>query len=116
MKLRVFDLINIDKYCITPKYLRLANSIVNAIEIDKIKKDDMLPSINDLTFEYYISKATVERGYKYLRSIGVLEAVFGKGFYIKNVEVKQKKKIFLLFNKMSAHKKNCVRCASGDAG
>jgi DNA-binding transcriptional regulator YhcF (GntR family) len=105
MKSRVFDLIAIDEYSVTPKYLQLANSIVSAIEVGKMKKDDLLPSINELTCEYDISKATVEKGYKYLRSIGVLEAVPGKGYYIKSIEVRQKLKIFLLFNKLSAHKK-----------
>ena len=105
MKSRVFDLIAIDEYSVTPKYLQLANSIVSAIEVGKMKKDDVLPSINELTSEYDISKATVEKGYKYLRSIGVLEAVPGKGYYIKSIEVRQKLNIFLLFNKLSAHKK-----------
>jgi DNA-binding transcriptional regulator YhcF (GntR family) len=105
MKSRVFDLIAIDEYSSTPKYLQLANSIVSAIEVGKMKKDDVLPSINELTCEYDISKATVEKGYKYLRSIGVLEAVPGKGYYIKSIEVRQKLKIFLLFNKLSVHKK-----------
>lgn len=105
MKSRLFDLIDIDGYSATPKYLQLANSIVSAIEVGKIKKHDLLPSINELTYEYDISKVTVEKGYKYLRSIGVLAAFPGKGFYIKSVEVKQKMKIFLLFNKLSVHKK-----------
>jgi DNA-binding transcriptional regulator YhcF (GntR family) len=105
MKSRVFDLIDIDGYSATPKYLQLANSIVSAIEVGKMKKHDVLPSINELTYEYDISKATVEKGYKYLRSIGVLEAIPGKGYFIKSIEVKQKLKIFLLFNKLSAHKK-----------
>jgi DNA-binding GntR family transcriptional regulator len=105
MKSRVFDLICIDGYSATPKYLQLANSIVSAIEVGKIKKDDVLPSINELTYEYDISKETVEKGYKHLKKIGVLESVHGKGYYIKSIEVKQKLKVFLLFNKLSAHKK-----------
>ena len=35
----------------------------------------------------------------------MLEAVPGKGYFIKSVEIKQRLKIFLLFNKLSAHKK-----------
>lgn len=105
MKSRVFDLIDIDSYSVTPKYLQLANCIVSAIEVGKMKKHDVLPSIMQITYEYDISKQTVERGYQYLRSIGVLEAVPGKGYFVKSVEVKQKLKIFLLFNKLSAHKK-----------
>lgn len=105
MKSRVFDLIAIDGYSATPKYLQLAHSIVSAIEVGKIKKDDVLPSINELTYEYDISKETVEKGYKYLKKMGVLESVHGKGYFIKSIEVKQKLRVFLLFNKLSAHKK-----------
>ncbi len=104
MKSRVFDLIDIDEYSSTPKYLQLINSIVNGIEFGKIKRFDPLPSINELTFEYSISKVTVEKSYNYLRKIGVLEAVPGKGYFIKSIEVKKNLKVFLLFNKLSAHK------------
>lgn len=105
MRSRVFDLIAIDGYSATPKYMQLANSIVGAIEVGKIKKDDVLPSINELTYEYDISKETVEKGYRYLKKMGVLESVPGKGYFIKSVSVKQSHKIFLLFNKLSTHKK-----------
>jgi DNA-binding transcriptional regulator YhcF (GntR family) len=105
MKSRVFDLIDIDEFSAVPKYMQLARSIVGGIEVGKIKRFDVLPSINELSFEYNISRVTAEKGYKYLRKIGVLEAVPGKGFFVKSVEVCQNLKIFLLFNKLSAHKK-----------
>src|SRR5688500_16716506 len=101
----IFKLIHLDDHSATPKYQQLANSIINAIERGQIGKDSMMPSINELSFEFQISRDTAEKGYKHLKSIGVLGSVPGKGFYIKNAEVKQKLKIFLLFNKLSAHKK-----------
>jgi DNA-binding transcriptional regulator YhcF (GntR family) len=105
MKSRVFDLIDIDSFSMTPKYLQLANSIVNAIEVGKIKRNDVLPSINELTAEFDISKVTAEKGYKHLRSIGVLESIPGKGYFIKDVDLKKSFKVCLLFNKLSTHKK-----------
>ncbi len=48
--IRIYDLIHIDEYSATPKYLQLTNSILTAIEAGKIGKDDMLPSINELSF------------------------------------------------------------------
>jgi DNA-binding transcriptional regulator YhcF (GntR family) len=105
MKSRAFDLIQIDVYSSTPKYLQLAGSVLQAISAGKIKKDDPLPSINELTFEYDIGKNTVEKGYQHLRKLGVVEAVPGKGFFVCNTEFKQMFKVFLLFNKLSAHKK-----------
>ena len=37
--------------------------------------------------------------------MGVIEAVPRRGYYIKNIDLRQHQKIFLLFNKLSAHKK-----------
>src|SRR4051812_26397302 len=101
----IFQHLFIDYYSATPKYLQLANSIVNAIAAGKIHKDEILPSINELSFEFEISRDTAEKGYKHLKKIGVLGSVPGKGFFVKTTEVNQKLKIFLLFNKLSAHKK-----------
>lgn len=101
----IFKMIRLDDHSATPKYQQLANSIINAIQTGKIGKDSVMPSINELSFEFQISRDTAEKGYKHLKSIGVLGSVPGKGFYIKSTEVSQKLKIFLLFNKLSAHKK-----------
>lgn len=101
----IFKLIELDDHSATPKYQQLANSIINAIQNGDISKDAVMPSINELSFEFQISRDTAEKGYKHLKSIGVLGSVPGKGFYIKSTAVNQKVKIFLLFNKLSAHKK-----------
>ena len=101
----IFKLIQLDDHSATPKYQQLANSIINAIQDGQIGKDAIMPSINELSFEFQISRDTAEKGYKHLKSIGVLGSVPGKGFYIKSTVVSQKVKIFLLFNKLSAHKK-----------
>lgn len=103
--LSFFDFIQIDEYSATPKYLQLTNSIVNAIESGKIAKDYLLPSINELSYQLEISRDTAEKGYKHLKKIGVINSVPGKGYYISNIDFRQKLKIFLLFNKLSVHKK-----------
>jgi DNA-binding transcriptional regulator YhcF (GntR family) len=100
-----FDFIQVDEYSATPKYLQLTNSILNAIETGKITKDYPLPSINELSYQLDISRDTAEKGYKHLKKIGVISSVPGKGYYVSNVDFKQKLKIFLLFNKLSTHKK-----------
>jgi len=101
----VFQHLFIDFYSATPKYLQLANSIVKAIEAGKLAKDEILPSINELSFEFEISRDTAEKGYKHLKKIGVLGSVPGKGYFVKTTELNQQLKIFLLFNKLSPHKK-----------
>lgn len=104
-KTNIYQLITLDDHSATPKYQQLANSVIKAVKTGKLLKDDILPSINELSFEFEISRDTAEKGYKYLKSIGVLGSVPGKGFYIKDTQVSQELKIFLLFNKLSAHKK-----------
>ncbi len=101
----IFRLIHLDDHSATPKYQQLANSIVGAIERGELRRETMMPSINELSFEFQISRDTAEKGYKYLKSIGVLGSVPGKGFFIRTTEVDVRLKIFLLFNKLSAHKK-----------
>ncbi len=101
----IFKHIFIDYFSATPKYLQLANCIVKAISEGVLKENDVLPSINELSFEFEISRDTVEKGYKHLKKNGVLGSVPGKGYFVKNAELHQKLKIFLLFNKLSPHKK-----------
>ncbi|HVG40922.1 MAG TPA: GntR family transcriptional regulator [Chitinophagaceae bacterium] len=98
-------LIYFDEFSATPKYQQLANSIIKAIEYGKLQMDDVLPSINELSFEFEISRDTAEKGYKYLKSIGIIGSVPSKGYYIKSVDVNRTIKLFLLFNKLSPHKK-----------
>lgn len=100
-----FDLIAIDEYAATPKYLQLTNKILNAVELGKITKNYLLPSINELSYHLDISRDTAEKSYRHLKKIGVISSVPGKGYYITNTDFRQKLKIFLLFNKLSAHKK-----------
>lgn len=106
MKLIDFQkIITIDYQSATPKYRQLANSITHAIKDGRLQLDDVLPSINELSFTFEISRDTAEKGYKYLKEIGVLASVPGKGYYIASTTLEQPLKIFLLFNKLSAHKK-----------
>ncbi|SEM21756.1 regulatory protein, gntR family [bacterium A37T11] len=100
-----FENIRIDEFSATPKYLQLTNAVLKAIEAGNIKKNDMLPSINELSFVLEISRDTAEKGYKHLKKLGVLGSVPGKGYYIINTEFRQKLQIALFFNKLSAHKK-----------
>src|SRR6187399_3763644 len=101
----IFEWIRVDEFSATPKYLQLTNSVLKAIEAGKIKKNDLMPSINELSFELEISRDTAEKGYKYLKQIGILGSVPGKGYFVKSTEVNQPLKVFLLFNKLSIHKK-----------
>jgi len=101
----IYKHLRIDDYSATPKYMQLANSIIKAMGEGQFKMNDALPSINELSFEFEISRDTVEKCYKYLKKAGILGSVPGKGYFIKSTRVGNKLKIFLLFNKLSEHKK-----------
>ncbi len=102
---QILTKIKIDEYSNTPKYRQIINSILSGIKSGVIRQNDSLPSINDLSLLFDISRDTTEKAYNYLKKIGVLGSVPGKGYFIKSITVQQSKRIFLLFNKLSAHKK-----------
>lgn len=101
----IFKYLFIDDFSATPKYYQLANSIIKAIADEKVQMDDVLPSINEVSYVFEISRDTAEKAYKYLKGLGVLGSVPGKGYYVKNVDLGRQFKILLLFNKLSEHKK-----------
>jgi DNA-binding transcriptional regulator YhcF (GntR family) len=98
-------ILKIDEYSITPKYAQICNSILRGIEDKLIDRDDILPSINDLSVALEVSRNTIERAYKELKKSGVINSVTGKGYFISNVQINQPIKVLLLFNKLSSHKK-----------
>lgn len=97
--------IKINEYSSTPKYKQIVNSIVSGIENQGIKRGDKLPSINEVSAVFDVSRDTVEKAYRELKDRKLIQSVPGKGYYISNDNYRQKRKIFLLFNKLSAHKK-----------
>lgn len=101
----IYRLIRFDEYSATPKYLQLTNSIVNAVREGKLQKEYVLPSINDLSYELDLGRNTVEKAYRQLKKLGVVNSFPGKGYFIHQSDVQQITKVFLLFNKLSAHKK-----------
>jgi len=102
---KFFENIQVDMHSSTPKYLQLAHSILVAIESGKIRKNILLPSLNELTYNLEISRETADKSYKYLQHLGILSAIPGKGHYVTTTEIKQELKICLLINKISDEKK-----------
>ncbi|MEQ9286887.1 MAG: GntR family transcriptional regulator [Cyclobacteriaceae bacterium] len=88
-----------------PKYKQVVKSIVENIETGAIQYGQKLPSINQLSFDYYLSRDTVEKAYRDLKKNGVIESVKGKGYYVSNSAPESKLKVLVVFNKLSAYKK-----------
>lgn len=58
----MLQLIQIDEFSSTPKYRQLANAIIEGIQQEKIYKGELLPSINEVSFEHFMARITVEKG------------------------------------------------------
>ncbi len=88
-----------------PKYLQVANAVMEAIRRGELKKGQKILSINELSEEYLISRVTVEKAYNLLREQGTIVPVKGKGYYINNTCISGPIRVLLLFNKLSEYKK-----------
>ncbi len=85
------------------KYQKVIDLIINEIEIGKLKGNARLPSINELSAQYSLSRVTVERAYMHLKKRGYISQIDGKGFYVEDKE--QKLKVLLIFNKLCYYKR-----------
>jgi DNA-binding transcriptional regulator YhcF (GntR family) len=103
--MHIIRLLEINAFSATPKYQQIVNSVISNIRKGNLKIGDILPSINEISFEFDISRITVEKGYNELRKLGILQSIQGKGYFIVSTFIKQNLRILLLFNKLSAHKK-----------
>ncbi|MVM31312.1 GntR family transcriptional regulator [Spirosoma sp. HMF4905] len=88
----------------TPKYKQIVQSVITDIERGVLKNNEQLPSISELSVEYYLARDTVEKAYRELREQGYITSVQGKGYYVQTGAA-PKLKILLIFNKLSSYKK-----------
>ncbi|QHV95027.1 GntR family transcriptional regulator [Spirosoma endbachense] len=88
----------------TPKYKQIVQSVITDIERGVLKNKEQLPSISELSAEYYLARDTVEKAYRELREQGYITSVQGKGYYVQT-STTAKLKILLIFNKLSSYKK-----------
>lgn len=100
----LIKMIKINDFSATPKYVQVADAIVEAIKHKVIGIGDALPSINDLSYQLQIARDTVEKGYRKLRMEEVIKSSPGKGYFVsKQHTFRMRTAVFL--NKLSSHKK-----------
>lgn len=97
--------LTIDSNSKIPKYQQIVDTIVSDIDVGLVKVGDKIPSINETSEEFYLSRDTVEKAYRILRKEGVITAVRGKGFYVSSSGRQKGKRILMVLNKLSDHKK-----------
>lgn len=99
-----------------PKYKQIIDSIEKAIESQKLKKGDQLPSINKVCLEFSLSRDTVLQAYDELKKRGIIFAILGKGYYVNSTEIGVKHKIFLLFDELNIFKEDLYNSFLRNAG
>lgn len=87
-----------------PVYKQLIQSVRYFISNGLYQAGDFLPSMNELSNELNISKETVKKAYTVLREKGIIESAHGKGFYILENNDTTRKKVLMLFDKLSTYK------------
>lgn len=96
--------IEVDHDSRIPKYHQIVNSIIRDIEIGKLSIGDRLPSINEFSEEYYLSRDTVEKAYNLLKEKLIISSVKGKGYYVTRNILPSRINVLFLLNKPSSYK------------
>lgn len=89
-----------------PKYKQVVDLIISDIESGIFRQGQRVPSINETSEELLLSRDTVEKAYVFLKNMGVLSAVRGKGYFINQTNFFKKLRIALVFNKLSNYKRS----------
>lgn len=96
--------IRIDQESRIPKYRQIVNSIVEDIERGILCIGQRIPSINEISEEYYLSRDTVEKAYNVLKEKQIIVSAKGKGYYVARNLLPSKINILFLLNKLSSYK------------
>lgn len=96
--------LKIDQRSIIPVYKQIVQCVLEGIEDKKISVGMKMPSIHKIGDEFGLAPGTVIRAYDELREMSILSSRQGKGYYISNVQVSEKTRVFLLFDRMNAYK------------
>ncbi|GGD27167.1 GntR family transcriptional regulator [Hyunsoonleella pacifica] len=95
-KLRLKNIGNND----IPKYKKIFNAFKESIETNAFKPGDSIPSINEFSKDYNLSRDTVFKAYTLLKQKGFIKSTPNKGYYIADSKIK----VLLLISTFKAYK------------
>ena len=98
------EYIHIDTDSRIPKYKQVMNSITNSIHKGNLGMGERIPSINEVSEEFLLSRDTVEKAYGLLKEQNIIVSVKGKGYYISKTDLSVKVNVLFLINKLSTYK------------
>lgn len=96
--------ITIDSESRVPKYRQIVNSIMEDIKRGVLTVGQRIPSINEISEEYYLSRDTVEKAYAYLKEKKIIVSARGKGYYVSRTDLSSRASVLFLLNKLSPYK------------
>lgn len=82
------------------KVQQLSDFIQNAIASNELKEGNQLPSINDLSNQFDVSRDTVFKSFSDLKKKGIIDSIHGKNYHV----VSKNKDILLLLDEYSPFK------------
>ncbi|MFD0991101.1 GntR family transcriptional regulator [Mariniflexile jejuense] len=86
------------------KYQQIVDCFMFNISNGNIKHNETVPSINEFSRIYNVSRDTVEKAYKVLKKKNIISARKGKSSYVSSTKLISKLNILFLINKFSAYK------------
>lgn len=92
----------------TPLFKQLAQKVIESIVSGEYKPDRPLPSLNAMSIASGLSKETVIKAYNYLCKRGIINAMQGKGYFIKRSYLTGRISILMILDKMSQHQRDIL--------
>ena len=96
--------IRVDNDSRVPKYRQIVNSIMDDIRRGSLAVGQRIPSINEISEEYYLSRDTVEKAYAFLKEKKIIVSARGKGYYVSRTDLTNRTSVLFLLNKLSPFK------------
>ncbi len=95
----------VDRNSSEPVYQQLVEAVLYATKTGLMDRGDRLPSINELSRLYAVSRSTIEKSYNNLRDMGILASQHGKSYYINRLDPAPELKVLVLFNQLNEYTK-----------
>ena len=92
------------------KYQAIVQGIQDAIEAEAILKGDPLPSVNRFIQKLGIARMTVVKALNILKERGIIYSEDKVGYFIKDVNLERKRKVFLFLNAFDSHHQTLYNC------
>lgn len=99
-------MIRVDKTASLALYKQIVELVISGVRDGQFRKNDRLPSVNEVAGLNGLSRDTVLLAYNELREKGVIKSMPGIGYFIERDRIDVKLRIMLLFDELNAFKED----------